>query len=512
MKLNIKYNYSAFLLILTMIFGLGFLSGSAFSAPEPKGKTVSTQKDLAIDEMFNLSGLDLEIASTERLYVNINQLDKTDLPFGQTAFIRSIVDQVYRASDYRKNVVEQVQRKYNAKHVREVIKWYRTPVAKNIMQMELNSLRPYNHSRVSRFIKFYGDDEDKKRRLQILQEMIGANDKAEYEIGIMKVFAGMLFPFDEDYKGKPVNQWIAGLSDKLKISMQKQIVENGFYTYRDLSTDELMQYKNFTQSNAGKWFYKTIHWGSENAMTLVGATAKDFQRRIYAEVEKKGADHMLLKQIAPPGHRYRLIRKRDPFKPLIIDGVLQVARAKPKKKLKVQSRSRTKSKSKGKPKDFRGYGREFKTSPKIPLEVYKRLKKDDPDLYTDLEYYATLFQDKAKLKSMSRTEYRGAVSKYKAVLTRASEKKLFPTPLQIGYKSIKLMGVIWKNQEMVALVELKGSMGQTVKKGVLIGPNYGVVESIKRDEIIIVERSRDYLGNILTNKKSIEFFNKPDEG
>jgi Tfp pilus assembly protein PilP len=510
MKLKIKYDYSAFLLILTIFFGLGVLPGSAFSAPEPKGKTHSTQKDLAIDEMLRLSGLDSKVANTESFYVNINQLDKTDLPFGQTLFIRSIVDQVYRASDFRENVVEQVQRKYNARHVREVIKWYRTPVATNILQIEQNSFRSYNHFRVSRFIKFYGDDEEKKRRLKILQVMTKASGQAEYEIGIIKVFAGMLFPFEEDYKGKPVTTWIAGLSDKLKISMQKQIVENGFYTYRDLSTDELLQYKNFLISDAGRWFHKTIHWGSENAMTLVGATAKAFQRRIYAEVEKKGADHMLLKQIAPPGYRYRLIRKRDPFKPLIIDGVLQVARVKPKKKVKSQTRSR--STKKGKARDVRGYGREFNKSPRIPLEVFKRLKNDDPDLYADLQYFATLFQNKSKLKSMSRTEYRGVVSKYKAVLTRASEKKLYPTPLQIGYKSIKLMGVIWKNQEMVALVELKGSTGQTVKKGVLIGPNYGVVESIKRDEIIIVERSRDYLGNILTNKKSIEFFNKPEEG
>ncbi len=510
MKLKFKYEYFAFLLILTTIIGLGVLPGLAFSAPEPKGKTLSTQKDLAIDEMLGLSGLDSKIANTESFYVNINQLDKTALPFGQTIFIRSIVDQVYRASDFRESVVEQVQRKYNAKLVREIIKWYRTPIAKNILQIQQNSFRPYNHSRVSRFIKFYDDDEDKKRRLKILQEMTVVSGQAEYEIGIIKVFAGMLFPFEEDYKGKPVTKWIAGLSDKLQISMQKQIVENGFYTYRDLSTDELMQYKNFLQSDAGRWFHKTIHWGSESAMTLVGATAKAFQRRIYAEVANKGADHMLLKQIAPPGHRYRLIRKRDPFKPLIIDGVLQVARAKPKKKLKSQSRSQ--STKKGKVKDFRGYGREFKKSPKIPVEVFNRLKFDDPDLYADLEYFANLFQNKSKLKSMSRTEYRGAVSKYKAVLTRASEKKLYPTPLQIGYKSIKLMGVIWKNQEMVALVELKGSTGQTVKKGVLIGPNYGVVESIKRDEIIIVERSRDYLGNILTKKKSIEFFNKPEEG
>jgi hypothetical protein len=510
MKLKIKYSYSAFLLILTMIFGLGFLSGLAFSAPEPKGKTVSTKKDLAIDELLNLSGVDSKIASAESFYVNINQLNKTDLPFGQTAFIQSIFDQVYRAKDFRDSVVEQLQRKYNAKYAREALEWYRTPVAQNIIQIQLNSYRPYDHSRVSRFIKFYDDDEEKKRRLQILQEMAEASGQAEYEIGLLKVFAGMLFPFEEDYKGKPVSKWVAGLSDELKVSMQKQIVENGFYTYRDLSTDELMQYKNFLQSNAGKWFHDSVHWGSENGMTLVGVTAKNFQRRIYAEVEKKGADHLLLKQIAPPGHRYRLIRRRDPFKPLIIDGVLQVARAKPKKKVKVNSQPRTKSK--GKVKDFRGYGREFKESPKIPLEVYKRLKKDDPDLYADLNFYATLFQDKSKLKSMSRSEYRGAVSKYKAILTRASEKKLYPTPLQIGYKSIKLMGVIWKNQEMVALVEIEGSMGQTVKKGVLIGPNYGVVESIKRDEIIIVERSRDYLGNILTRKKSIEFFNKPEEG
>jgi Tfp pilus assembly protein PilP len=126
-------------------------------------------------------------------------------------------------------------------------------------------------------------------------------------------------------------------------------------------------------------------------------------------------------------------------------------------------------------------------------------------LFSDLEFYAKLFNNRSKLKAMSNKEYQRAVKKYKGLIEQANGTKLLPTPLQANYGSLKLVGVIWKGSERVALVEIQGNKGHTVKKGVLIGPKYGVVDSIQRDEIVVKENSRDYLGNIVTKKKEIEF-------
>ncbi len=75
------------------------------------------------------------------------------------------------------------------------------------------------------------------------------------------------------------------------------------------------------------------------------------------------------------------------------------------------------------------------------------------------------------------------------------------------------MGVIWKNNETIALVETEGNKGHSVKEGDLLGPNFGVVERINNDQMLILEQTRDYLGNILSNRKQLEFINEaPEEG
>jgi hypothetical protein len=486
------------------VFAVSLLwPASVTAAPAPKsGKSITTQKDRLIEEILQISGIEDSIDRADGLFIDTDQLQKTDLPYGRSGFVKSVMARVYQQDEVRQAIREQFQRKYNPKHVQKVLQWYRTPLAAKVTKMELTVLSPYTHRRTVKYLKELEDGEMKTKRLKLFKHMDQSVGYADFRVEALKIFAGMLFPYDENYRGKQVGAVIGSLNKELDGPERERVLNRLLYVYRDLADEELMAYSRFVQSAAGKWFYKTLFDGSETGLTMVGIRVKDYQKSLYAEVNAKGADYKMLKEIAPPGNRFSLIRKRDPFAPLVIDGVLQVAR-KPKIKTKTTSRSKAKT-----PKEVRGYGRELRSSPNIPWEVYKSIKLDDPDLYADLESYSKLFQDRKKLKAMSKSEYRRALSRYRALLARANEKKLMPTPLQTGYSTIKLVGVIWKNQEMVALVEVKGSAGHAVKKGVLIGPNYGIVESIRRDEIVVVERSRDYLGNILTTKKLIEFQNQ----
>ena len=84
------------------------------------------------------------------------------------------------------------------------------------------------------------------------------------------------------------------------------------------------------------------------------------------------------------------------------------------------------------------------------------------------------------------------------------------TPLQeyeIG--QLKLVGIIWRLKDPIALVEDSAKKGFFMRKGTLIG-RYGVVKEIKENEIIIEEKFYDYLGKLKTTKTSLVLY-KPEE-
>ncbi|MEK9630232.1 MAG: pilus assembly protein PilP, partial [Nitrospinota bacterium] len=82
------------------------------------------------------------------------------------------------------------------------------------------------------------------------------------------------------------------------------------------------------------------------------------------------------------------------------------------------------------------------------------------------------------------------------------------TPLQAEYENLKLTGIISKDTKTLALVETADHKGHVVDKGDLIGPRFGFVDEVQPEKIIVIEKSRDYLGNILTRQRTIEFAQK----
>ena len=80
--------------------------------------------------------------------------------------------------------------------------------------------------------------------------------------------------------------------------------------------------------------------------------------------------------------------------------------------------------------------------------------------------------------------------------------------MQLEYKNLRLTGVISKNSKTLALIETSDKKGHAVEKGDIIGPKFGFIDEIRSEKIIVIEKSRDYLGNILTRQRTIEFSQK----
>ena len=68
-------------------------------------------------------------------------------------------------------------------------------------------------------------------------------------------------------------------------------------------------------------------------------------------------------------------------------------------------------------------------------------------------------------------------------------------PLQIEYDALKMTGTIQMKKEALAMFEIE-TKGYSVKKGDLLGPSFGAVEEVKDGQVIVIEKFRDYLGNI----------------
>ena len=196
----------------------------------------------------------------------------------------------------------------------------------------------------------------------------------------------------------------------------------------------------------------------------------------------------------PPGERYFSLGKRDPFVPLVGSN---------KKSFKRVSSQPSPSKKKrliklDKPSKM----------PLIPIKVYEKVKEEYPRMADQLNDFASIFNDQSALRKLSKKEYRKKVSRYRSLLSEVlgmQEKMFIRTELQTDFDKMKFVGTLRKEGTTVALLQTDGQKGHTVKVGTLIGPNLGIVKTVDEKKIVILERYRNYLGEILSRPRNIEF-------
>ena len=208
-----------------------------------------------------------------------------------------------------------------------------------------------------------------------------------------------------------------------------------------------------------------------------------------------------LKANFPPGERYFSLGKRDPFVPLVGPN---------KKGFKKVSSQPSPSKKK------KSYALETpEDMPLIPIKVYEKVKAEYPRMADQLNDFASIFNDDSALRKMSNKEYKKKVSRYRSLLSEVlgmQEKMFIRTELQTDFDKMKFVGTLRKEGTTVALVQTEGQRGHTVKVGTLIGPNLGIVKTVDEKKIVILERYRNYLGEILSRPRNIESKKNPLQG
>ncbi len=473
------------------------LASAQASTPPPSKTTAVKGESRAINKILRLSGIDESVDSIDSLLM-LDQPEKFDFPPEQLEMIQNIMNQIYQPGELLKDIKSEMIRTRRRSYVRTLLNWLESPLGRRFQKRELEykvNKTPEELESFVKRLKFFPPGEE---RLNLIERMEIANNLTKHSLELILAHVRVLFQFNDKFRNKSVQNLIRDLNDELYEPMREKVLQLLLFLFQGFSNPELARYTRLLESPAGRWLTRAFQNTSLQTMERISQRVDRLVQQILAEMDANNGDSDLLKELVPPGQRYIFIRQRDPFAPLVDpdQGLLRTA------------------KKEATEKKLRSFADELKTLPSIPLEIYNRIRNDNPKLYADLEYYADFFNDQENLRNMEQQEYLEAVDIYRNLIERANATQRFVmrTPVQTHFKSLKLVGVLWKEDESVALIETQDHKGHSVRVGDFLGPNFGIVETIEQGEIEVVEQARDYLGNILTQRRELEFQGSPEKG
>lgn len=473
------------------------INKTAVQAPPP-GAPFAEQGTLS-ENLLDTSGLKKQILeTTASTLVDSSQLEFIGVPKSEIAITDNIYARIFRPETYYQDVLNTFKAGFNKVYLTETVQWYLSPLGRKIAQLDQASQTLTVSAKVDNVNRSMGEP-PAKPRLALIGRLEKGLDASSFAVATIQSRLQTFLPFDAQMPDTPMTTSLKTF--KGANTLQERILVSLIYVYDSLSDEELGSFVKFVESPTGRWFFQLKKTALSGAQSRQNNIVSSRLKEIMLDAQSGKGNKQFMREILPPGTRYLVAQGRDPFVPLM--------QAKPETKKISFSKAFEDAKPrpvKQKPK-LQKFGEELKTLHTIPLEIYTRIKVKDKTLYDELERYAFLFRDQNELKQMEDRAYLNAVESYKNLIDKANRLKgevILNTPLQTAYSALKPGGVVWKGKEPVALIETRDNMGYTARKGTLIGPDYGVIDSIDQSKIMIAERNRDFRGNILTRTKELE--------
>ena len=489
-----------FFLITVLI--AGGLSGIALAAQPPAGSSEGNSG--LVRQLLADSGLDAAkafMAESElptEMFSDPLSLLYMVAPDGKLKLIRELYQGTFDSEEYFDAIERRFQRDMNSQHAHKVLEFFATPLGQKTVQMEVQFLNDYLWflSRGKDFLGHYREKTGPEnlptgQRLFLTGRMLRARDLVGHGMKVNSSILAVASPLKPYYNQGPSDDKEKIVKEDLPEYIKTLHIMFLSRIYREMQDKSFSELVKFYESPAGRWYQRTRSRGQMDAQSRMNQQARLRVASVMKAFEAgKGAKEILWKMF-PQGVRQLFVRKRDPFKPLIYRGMDKDNEEKVEEIPIPVDR-------------FAGNDKKFET---IPLEAYNQLKEIDPQLYQDMEFYAKLFQERTELEALSDEEFEEEVARYQALIEKAKDvmASSVSTPLQVGYAELKLVGLMNTGSETLGLIQAGDSKGYTVKPGMLIGPNYGVVESINDERIEVVERARDHEGNILSKVQFIAF-------
>ncbi len=510
-QMDIKKRLVATLMVAIWVSTHWMAGGLAIAATSSKTKNSLSQR------LYNVSGLGKEKNALSQKRVESSMLTRPrDLQsLGLSAEHIKLINDIYKgtfsANNFYREKLKKIKNNYHGAHMTRSIKFFRSAVGRKVVSLNVKSLK-VSQKTYQKFLEKIIEKLPEKKRINLLDRLEKAMGLVDEDIELETTVLQLTNPVNREFNAPHAETLVNRLRSDLREHIRSRLLLRIMYNYRSLSNRELQKLIQFYESSAGQWFRKVDREGNLAGLAAVNRKALRHMEKILNVIESGHQNIQTTRVVFAPGLRHLFSENRDPFAPLIV----------PEEEEKPKNNGKGSAKpgpGKGKPGGKAPEGTTIKVLeatigglPAIPFELYQRIKESNPRLYSDLEYYGALFKNKIGLSGMKPSELNEEVAQYKKLIAKARKEVelLVQTPLQSSLSSLTFAGVIWDEKETIGLIETPDEKGHTIRVGAFIGPNFGVVQSIDEERVVVLERLRKFDGKIVTLTEFIEFPH-PDE-
>jgi Tfp pilus assembly protein PilP len=486
MKLQMKIRHCVKILFLLWIALAVSPSFPALAKTSPIQGGLYSQKQ-KLNTLFRLSGREDILKNMESVLEVSGNINADALAPGLGDFARRMMRHAYSYESFYRVSKEPFLKNYKPQHVLSAVQWYRSSLGRKIMRLQSEAINPDSQPAMDLFVENLLSAPPSEERIFLIEKIERSLGMTEAGKILYLGYVKLMYPFNKNSQGKRLGKMLRVWGENVTEPIREVVLRGLLFSFKELKDKELEKYIKFLNSEAGTWFNQTTLKGFEKGIKKNLFQAEKVQEDLVKEIESGGPEFPLLKEIAIPGQRYLLIGKRDPFLPLVNEsGLVSFSKAETKSKVRL-------------------FGDELKDVPPIALMVFDKIEDQHPALYSKLKRFERMINDREELEEMDDDEYAETIENYREALEQAADTKMDESPLQIEYDSLRMTGIIRKKLEAVAMFEI-GSTGYAVRQGDRVGPFYGYVDEIQDEQVVVVEKFRNYLGTILTNQKVIDFF------
>lgn len=493
---------------LIALFMVAAWVATPWMAGEAISKTSSKTRKSLSRQLYNVSGFNKErnYLSRRRIKASVwtrpKVLQHLGLSTEQIALINDIYKGTFNANSFYNQKLKKITSNYNGTHVTRSIRFFRSSVGRKVVSLNVKSLKASQRT-YEAFLKKIIKKTPNRDRIKLLDQLETTMGLVDEIIDLQSTVLQLTNPVNKEFNAPHAETFINRLRSDLREQLRSLVLLEYMYNYRSLSNRELKKLIQFYESSSGKWFRRVDREGNLAGFATINRKALRHMEVLLKVIEAGHQNIQTTRVVFAPGLRHLFSENRDPFDPLI---VIKKKKSKRKKK-KGSSASKLGAGDTAKKLDPKNFDAELGGLPAIPLELYRRIKEINPRLYSDLEYYGALFKNKQGLSGLKPSELQEEIAQYKKLIAKAREETelLLQTPLQSKMSELTFAGVIWDQKATIGLIETRDNKGHTIRVGSFVGPNFGVVQSIDEERVVVLEQLRSYDGSVVNRTEFIEF-------
>ena len=288
---------------------------------------------------------------------------------GQGGFARRIMHRAYSREKFNRVQKQSFLENYKPQYVFSGVQWYRSSLGKKLMRLENEANNPASQPARDLFVKNLLNAPPNEKRIFLIERVERSSSITESGKALYLGYVKLMYPFNKTIQGKRPGKVLRLLEESITEPLREIVLRGFLFSFKDIKDKELEKYAEFLNSRAGRWFGQTTLKGFEKGIKKNLYQAEKIRKDLLKEIESGGPEFPLLKEIAPPGQRYLLIGKRDPFRPLLdARGLVSLSETEQKPQARL-------------------LGDELKNVPPIALLVFAKIEDQHPDLYRNLKHF-----------------------------------------------------------------------------------------------------------------------------